>query len=178
MKLTQEMVRKFIDYDPSTGDCWWKERDKHLFTSEHWKSDNKVNAWNLNFAGKKIKSFCKNGYKRICINSKSYYLHRIIWFYMTGEWPNVIDHINGDPADNRWKNLRNVSQHENTKNQRLRSNNKSGIKGVCFVKSRNKWLASITINGKSKYLGIFDCIPYAVRARKEAEKELNYSSRW
>ena len=46
------------------------------------------------------------------------------------------------------------------------------IKGVTYDKSRNKWVARISINGKRIYLGRFDTIAEAEKARKEAEENL------
>lgn len=50
--------------------------------------------------------------------------------------------------------------------------NKSGYKGVCFIKSRGKYLASIGFKGKSIFLGYYDTLDEAICARKLAEKEL------
>lgn len=55
--------------------------------------------------------------------------------------------------------------------RKIASNNTSGVKGVCFVKSRKKWLASISIEGKQIQLGRFDKFEDAVEARKKAENK-------
>jgi hypothetical protein len=68
-------------------------------------------------------------------------VHRIIWemFYGPLEDGEVIDHINGDSADNRIANLRVVSHSENMRNCKKRSDNKTGVTGVCrFINRHGK----------------------------------------
>ncbi|SUB56208.1 HNH endonuclease signature motif containing protein [Brucella anthropi] len=60
------------------------------------------NAWNKRYAGTKIGRLSK-GYIEARILGKMYGMHRVIWLYMTGKWPLLVDHINGNPSDNRWK---------------------------------------------------------------------------
>jgi hypothetical protein len=67
----------------------------------------------------------------------------------------VVDHINGNPLDNRKCNLRICSQRENMLNRNLNRNNKSGYKGVSWSKRDNKWLSELQTNNKSYYLGIY-----------------------
>ena len=79
----------------------------------------------------------------------------------------VIDHINRNPLDNRKCNLRFVTQLENSWNIGVKKNSKSGVLGVC--KHGNKWISTITANRERFYLGTFDTIEEAEKARKEAE---------
>lgn len=58
----------------------------------------------------------KDGYILVGVDNRLYLAHRLIWMMVYGEWPNVIDHKNGDPSDNRLVNLRNVNQSENILN--------------------------------------------------------------
>jgi len=100
----------------------------------------------------KDKSFCLNnkGYAR---TSKSEYIHRII---MNCPEDKVVDHIDGNPLNNRRSNLRICTHQENIMNQKKHKRNTSGYKGVSFVKSRNKFQAKIMSNGKRIHLGLFD----------------------
>ena len=65
----------------------------------------------------------------------------------------TVDHINQNKLDNRKKNLRICSYHENRMNSSLPSNNTSGFKGVYFYKG--KWSAQVKLNGKMNYVGRF-----------------------
>lgn len=95
-------------------------------------------------------------------------LHR---FIMNPPEGMVVDHINHNPLDNRRDNLRICTQHENSFNSSISSNNKSGIIGVHFDKERNKWQAKIQVNGKTKYLGRYNTLEEAAEARRQAEIE-------
>lgn len=59
-----------------------------------------------------------------------------------------VDHKNLNRADNRRENLRFVTRGQNMMNKSIQSNNTSGVKGVWFCKSENKFRAAININGK------------------------------
>lgn len=113
-----------------------------------------------------------NGYKRFTLNGKKYYYHRFIWELHFGNIPEgfEIDHINRDRLDNKIENLRLVSHQDNNKNKGLNTNNKSGFKGVCWDKRSQKWYSYIMIDGKHKYLGLFENIQDANSARLEANK--------
>ena len=83
----------------------------------------------------------------------------------------VVDHINRNPLDNRRDNLRVCTQHENIFNTSMQCNNTSGVIGVTWDKSRNKWIAQIQINGKNKHLGRYNTKEEAIEARRQAEIE-------
>lgn len=97
------------------------------------------------------------GYKRICIDGMRYKAHRLAWLYAYGVWPDgCIDHVNGNPSDNRIKNLRCVTLSGNAQNQRVahRNNKSSGLLGAYPAANKtNPWKAAIQINGKTTYIG-------------------------
>ena len=94
---------------------------------------------------------------------------------MYGEMPKQnIDHINGIRDDNRIENLRDVSQKINLQNKRNpNANSTSKFLGVCWHKSRNKWQSQIAVNGKDKYLGLFETAELAHEAYLIAKRELH-----
>lgn len=98
------------------------------------------------------------------------YIHRLIMDPGEGM---VVDHINGNPLDNRKSNLRVCSQAENTRNARLRTNNKTGVRGVYWDKCRELWAAKISANNKTITLGRFATIEEATYARRSAENRIH-----
>jgi hypothetical protein len=84
-----------------------------------------------------------------------------------------VDHINGNPLDNRRENLRICTQQENSWNQRKRRTNTCGFKGVYWDKGAKKYQAQICKDGKRKYLGLFDCPEKAHEAYCKAAQELH-----
>lgn len=76
-----------------------------------------------------------------------------------------VDHINGDPLDNRRANLRLCTHAQNMKNRRLHRNNTSGFKGVW--RRRNRWRAEIKVEGQRISLGTFATIEEAAAAYAE-----------
>lgn len=87
--------------------------------------------------------------------------HRVAWKLTYGDWPHAtIDHINGDPKDNRLCNLRCVSQQTNNRNiRKARSHNVVGVLGV--TKFRKGYRARITVDGVSIHLGLFGSVDAA-----------------
>ena len=107
------------------------------------------------------------GYLRMRIEGKMYFLHRLAIRYMTGDLPNVVDHLNGDRADNSWTNLSNGTQRENMRNKEY---NRAGTGGVHFNRTRRRWIATFTKDGKKKHLGSFHTESAARAARLRAEE--------
>ena len=107
---------------------------------------------------------CKSVYAQVMVNRKNTPIHRIL--VKEGE---VVDHINHDSLDNRRCNLRPCTRRQNSMNQKLRPDNTSGVKGV--YKTKWGWQASITVNGKLKYIGHWKEKQKAINARKEAEEK-------
>lgn len=156
-KLTQEAVQRMFDY--KEGKLFWKVRpcNKAKIGCEAGMNGN-------------------NGYRMIVINGVKYLTHRLIYLYHCGYFPEKwIDHINRNRMDNRIENLREVSPTCNLRNAGNRKDNKSGIKGVSFIKNRNLWLACIQVSGKTIHLGCPECFLEAVCLRLAGEQALNWS---
>jgi hypothetical protein len=118
----------------------------------------------------------RRGYQLITVDGRHYRSHRLAWMYMHGYFPeNQIDHINRNPADNQFENLREVSQVCNTRNSRTYCTNTSGVKGVSFEERNLKWSAGVMVDNNTKHLGYYDDFADAVCARLAAEQCLGWA---
>ena len=79
-----------------------------------------------------------------------------------------IDHIDGNPLNNRRANLRLASTSQNGMNRGKQANNTSGFKGVLFDKRAGRWMARICVNRKVKHVGYFHDAHSAALAYNEA----------
>lgn len=118
--------------------------------------------------GDVVSSVRKDGYRRVNVFGGKFLAHRLAWFYMFGVWPDSdIDHIDGDPSNNAFANLRVVTRSENIQNQRkVRRNSKTGINGICWDAARCAYRVQLKILGKVKCGGYFADIDDAVIALK------------
>lgn len=164
-----DFLRGIFSYDPETGALLWKKRPVEHFFSKH-----ASKVWNTKYSGKPaLNSINRHGYKGGRLSNKTFMAHRIIWALVNGEWPVVVDHINGDITDNRIVNLRSVTQLENVRNARLRKDNASGVSGVRWKKRENMWIVSIGTGG-AKIHKSFKIKEEAVAFRKAKEVEHGY----
>jgi len=154
--LTQQRLKELATYDPETG----------LFICA------KNRRGSRNKVGDILGSITPHGYIEIQFDGKRYYAHRLAVLAMTGALPKkVVDHINQNKADNRWINLRCVSQVENGHNQnRKAKRNKTGFVGV--HRWQGRYRAKIVVNQKQVHLGTFECPELAAAAYNAAKKEL------
>lgn len=164
--LSPELLQKLVRYDPETGKIFWRKRPEIMFATR-----GHAGTWNTRFAEKEAFTAHDNaGYRVGKICGKSYRAHRVAWAVQFGSWPeDQVDHINGNPSDNRLENLREVDHAENAKNRAIGSDSTSGVMGVCWYKRDSKWMAHIRENGKFINLGCFNDFHDAVSARKAAE---------
>lgn len=159
--MTQKRLKELVHYEPETG----------IFTNLITRSSKAI-------VGKEIGTKDGYGYLKASIDSNDkdrteYKLHRLAFLYMKGYIPEQIDHINQNREDNRWENLRGVSNKENSMNRSLRSDSKSGITGVTWDKSRNKWVASIQTGNKIKRTR-HNTLDEAVIARNQMKKQFGF----
>jgi hypothetical protein len=135
-----ELIRSTFIYDPVSGDLRWRHNGRNQW----------ARAGNL--AGQSTKN-C-NGYSSVRVGGRSHRVHRVIWAYYYGVWPDQdIDHINRDRADNRIENLRDATRSQNLGNSIARS---TSLKGAHFDKRRGKWKARITVDYKEIWLGSYN----------------------
>jgi hypothetical protein len=105
--------------------------------------------------GQEAGSTRADGYKLIQVNKRRYLVHQVIFALKHKYFAKELDHINGNPFDNRVENLRAVNRHENNYNRRTPSHNTSGIKGVFMQKRGKTWSARLTTKSKLFRVGGF-----------------------
>lgn len=175
-QISAKELKQLLACDFETGKLTWLTRPLDIFkTNGYHPLQHSCDKWNTKFSGKTAFTFKeKRGYLSGRIFRKGYLAHRIIWALHTGEWPTEqIDHINGDPADNRITNLREALGSQNQYNRGKTSKNTSGYKGVYLHKKTGKWLAQIGVAGRVKYLGYFETPLLAHAAYCEAASRLH-----
>jgi hypothetical protein len=136
--ITQDELKKFIHYNPLTG----------VFTRL-------VSLHPRIPAGGVTGSTTRTGYVHIGVLGRSYPAARLAWLYMTGSFPKgQIDHINRLRNDNRFNNLRDVTQTQNNYNTGLYKNNTSGFKGVQKTK-KGEYRAGARVDGVQTHIGTY-----------------------
>jgi hypothetical protein len=142
--ITIERLKEVLSYDPETG----------VFTNLMTRKRARAGA----AAGAISKA---SGYVEIGIDGRSYWAHRLAWFYMTGEWAEQVDHKDRNRANNAFVNLREADNARNQMNRKATS--RSGYKGVTWHDC-GKWMAQIHIEKRHVYLGLFETALDAHRA--------------
>lgn len=169
-RLTSARLKQVLRYDPATGEFAWLDRPEAEF-----KTRQGYLAWRRTCWGKEPGTVRRDGYRRICIDCDNHWAHRLAWLYTHGDWPKgAIDHINGNPADNRIENLRDIPRGENQKNMSLSKANNSGVVGVQFSRKYGTWKAVISHLGRNIHLGSFATKTEAVDARQRAEQRYGF----
>lgn len=126
-ELTIDSLKTLVYYDKDTGNVIVNEGIKHSFIED------------------------KDGYIGLHICGYSMRIHRLAWFWVYGEWPEYIDHIDGDVKNNRISNLRSCNIYENGCNRIEHRNGK--LVGAYYNKLSGKWRSHIQIQGKLLNLG-------------------------
>ncbi len=109
----------------------------------------------------------KDGYTKITINGKVYRAHHLVYMYHGLAAEPMLDHINGDPSDNRIENLRPVNVMLNGANRAVNKNSSTGYRGV-RKEPKGKYGAGIRSEGVFTWLGTFDNPESAAKAYNEA----------
>ena len=159
--VTQEEIKSLLKYKKKKGIFTFRKNYKK------YKKGDKLHT-SINGAGYPSCGILKN-----CI-----LVHRLAWFYMNGYLPKegIIHHKDSNKLNFKWKNLEHISQQCNIIASGNLSNNTSGIKGVTWHRTYNKWQANIKVNGKNICLGRRTDKIEAACLRLAGEQCLNWSS--
>jgi hypothetical protein len=155
MSLSQSRLHSLLHYDPDEGLFRWIVSKQGVTIGQ--------------VAGSPVKA----GYSRIHLEGKLYQTSHLVFLYMTGSFPTEdqeVDHIDRNPRNDKWNNLRLVNKFQNRWNRGTHRNNTSGIKGVRQIHN-GRWKAYIRVNGKGLHLGYFDTLEEAAIIRHEAEQK-------
>ncbi len=157
-ELTQKVLREYLHYNLSTGIFTWKSKRPGITIGSK--------------AGTAL-----NGYIAITLFGKRYLAHRLAFLYVEGYIPQQVDHEDRVRNHNWWDNLRVLNQSGNIQNASLRSDNKSSVVGVSFVRMYSKWIVTIKPpKYKNKCIGLFTDFTEAVCYRLAAEQCLEWNN--
>lgn len=145
-------IRSYLSYDPDSGDFVWLKPTSNMSRYR---------------AGDRAGCVGPDGYCSIRYFGKRYQAHRLAWFIVHGLWPDLIDHINGEKADNRIANLRLATKSQNAGNMRARSSLGKGVR-----RAGAKFMASVKCDGKNYYLGVYETPEEAHEAYCVAAREV------
>lgn len=138
-------------FDYSEGKLFWKEQR------------GRINA------GQEAGTLGQIGRMYVQVDKKKYLVHRIVWFLHHGSCPEFLDHIDGNPLNNKIENLRPATKQQNAMNRKVKSDSLLGIKGV--FRKGSKFGASIYLNGTPHYLGTFNSQELAKQAYSSAAEQ-------
>lgn len=155
-------LRARLEYFPESGELRWIERPIGHFRDQRTRA-----SWHARFCGRPAGHLRRDGYLMVTvrIGGERFQVlaHRIAWALFHGRWPaDEIDHVNGDPADNRIANLREATRSGNMQN--------TNRMGVSWNKRDRRWLAKIGLRNKIIRLGYFRRHEDAEAAYLEAKK--------
>lgn len=148
--IDAELMRRTFRYDVESGKLYWrlKRSGKSIGAEVGWIE--------------------RDGYVRLELDAVKYKAHRIVWAMANGDVPSniKIDHIDGCRSNNTLGNLRIGTHSQNLQNRtKLNRNNTSGVNGVCFSNVVGKYRAVIQLHGSKIFLGYFNSVAEAERAR-------------
>jgi hypothetical protein len=151
-------LRRRLSYNPITGNLIWISKNKmhpRLFRM---------------VAG----SNRPDGRRYVQIFGRSWPASRLAFYIMTGRCPKIVDHINGNSADNRWKNLRPATSLQNSWNITTLSRKKKSALPVGVRRmSSGKFQARLAAKLKTFYIGTFESADAAHRAYLKKKRGLH-----
>jgi hypothetical protein len=169
-EITVDLLRELLDYNPESGSLTWKPRSPERFGLRASKIFNARRGGKAAFG-----AIDTGGYHCSCLFGKFLLAHRVIWAMAHGEWPEQVDHIDGNRLNNRLSNLRAATQAENSRNMARTRINSSGVSGVYWSTRDQRWRADINVGANQRRcVGLFRDFEEAVAARRGAERRHGY----
>jgi len=178
--ISPENLQQIISYNPATGKlCWLTAKPEMFEPGKRHSAETRCAIWNSKYSGRAALQHKDKDrpYAYGDIFGRKYYAHRVAFAIMTGRWPEIIDHIDGNKSNNCWQNLREVTRTENMQNTSLRADNTSGHVGVSFDANRGLWMSEIYVNGTKNFLGRYADKNEAITARIDAQRSAGFSPR-
>ena len=159
-------------------ECFTYHEDGFLIRNSrprsHFNSDSAMTASNNKNSGKVLLAKRADGSILVTLGNRFLRAHRVIYKMFHDQEPDQIDHINGDPSDNRIANLRAATNQQNSRNSKTYASNATGFKGVAPIYRKGElkgYTAQITIDYKKHHIGVFANPEDAHEAYKIAAKE-------
>lgn len=151
--LTMERLKEYLYYDRDSGDLIW------------------IKNKGISKKGSIVGEHSNQPYLEVHLDGNKYLVHRLVWFYEYGQWPKIIDHIDGDSRNNCIKNLRDVTTAQNALNKRKSKSNRCGHKNVSFKNDRNKYAVNLEVNGRVIHIGHYADLELAELVAIEARNK-------
>jgi len=172
-----ERLRELLAYCPDTGVLTWRRVRPGVARGRGDRSAESIaNWWNGVFAETTAGSPQKDGRLRVTVDTVPYYAHRLAWSIFYGTPPDgTIDHLNGNPSDNRIANLRIASYAENSKNKVTTVRSSTGHRGVYLRHGRYRVLTRSL--GRTITIGTFDALSEALEARRDFDAGHGFTAR-
>jgi len=156
LKLTElevfKLIKKDVIYNRELGKVFWKNR-----------SDSIVKE------GAEIGVLPTSRHKGFNVRGRTCCVHRLIYWLENDTLPEMVDHKNRDPRDNRIDNLRAATRSQNGMNANVRSNNKLGVKNVSPL--RGKYKVQLYKDKKGICIGTFESLELAELIASEAREK-------
>lgn len=168
---TPEALRAILSYDAVSGRLSWRARDAETLAKHGLPIPARLDRWNARYAGTEAaQADDGHGYRTLCIGGRLHKAQRVVWAMHHGNWPTgIIRFIGADRYGLRISNLREPAPRPIRRKGDKLKNNRSGVTGVHWHRSKRNWRARIQVDGKSIALGEYVRFEDAVRARREGE---------
>lgn len=163
-QVTKSYVKATFEY--RNGALYWK------------KSDRQTVQWNAHYAGKPAGTTDAKGYVNLQIKDpnsgvrRKLQAHRLIYLLHHNESPEIVDHINGNPSDNRIENLRAAEPYQNAANRKVRTDSSTGCLGVSRHRRDGTFAVQIMFAKTRHWIGTFQNLEDARMAAEAARERI------